>query len=124
MKTRYNNNETKIIMRIQENIIDRQPYTYSGYKEIGENFAGNFGTKDNVFGFELESIGRDEEGIFRYHTDTTRIGGISPLIKINFERSLVYFLTQRAHEEDVEEFESRGVQMTFLNIMPDIAKIF
>ena len=110
-------------MKIQATIMPERPFRFSGYRELGDDFAGSFGTKQNPIGFELESIGRDGEGIFRYHTDTTRIGGISPKIKINFERSLVYFLTQRAHEVDVEEFETRGVQMTFLNITSEIAEI-
>ena len=35
---------------------------------------------------------RKNERLFRYETETTKIGGMMPLIKVNLRTGLVYFL--------------------------------
>lgn len=56
------------------------------------------------------------ETIVRYVTSTTAIGGFYPLVKVNFERRLVYFLTQEAFEQGYTEFESRGEKVPWIVI--------
>jgi hypothetical protein len=36
---------------------------------------------------------RKNERLFRYETETTKIGGMMPLIKVNMRTGLVYFLS-------------------------------
>lgn len=61
---------------------------------------------------------RDGEHIFRYTTDTTEVGGMQPLIKVNIDKGLAYFLTERSSEGliDSPEFEKRGVKVTWMRL--------
>lgn len=54
------------------------------------------------------------EIIARYVTSNTAIGRFYPLVKVNFERRLVYFLTQEAFDQGYTEFESRGVKVPWI----------
>lgn len=102
----------------------------TGAKRHGVNFAGNFGWYKGGYK-EFELIRLDEleeewvksqrvslkvgEQIFRYETDTTRAGGLRPMVKVNVERGLVYFLT--LGEGDVVSFERKGNKLNFLNLV-------
>lgn len=70
---------------------------------------------DQVFIAEKGIQLKDEEMVFRYQTDTTRISGISPLIKINLKNGMVYFNAADSDTEDVI-FETRGTKFQYLNL--------
>ena len=99
-----------------------------GASRHGEKFAGNVGYR--MFGQwkELELVQLDDwtkgwletnglqlkadEQIFRYETDATRAGGISPLVKVNVRRGLVYFLNGEG-----TGFTGRGTKLNYLNLV-------
>lgn len=56
------------------------------------------------------------EIIQRYVTITSAIGGSFPLVKINFDRRLVYFLTQEAFDGGGIAFESRGEKALWMRL--------
>lgn len=66
--------------------------------------------KDYVKGYKLKA----DERIFRI---PTRGGFATPLVKVNIKRGLVYFLTDRANEEDIVEFESKGTKLDYLRLV-------
>lgn len=90
------------------------------------DFAGNFRVKNHeatlhkLSDYDVQSIRhykfKQEEKIFRYTTDSM-LGHYKPFIKVNIERGLVYYLTDRAIEEDITEFEGRGVKCEYLNLL-------
>lgn len=89
-------------------------------KNAGNTLVGRFGLKAHASWFMLLGLSefdrefvsgvrvKDGEVIYRYVTATTAACGMCILIKINFERRLVYFLTQDALDQGYVEFESRA----------------
>jgi len=55
------------------------------------------------------------EMLFRYETDVM-IGGIRPLIKLNLDKSLIYFMADSDNysDEDEPKFESRGIKAEYI----------
>ncbi len=86
----------------------------------GGKLIGRFGLKNvpswynllELSDFDKEFVKdvpvKSGECILRYVTTTTSVSGCFPLVKINFERRLVYFLTQDAFNQGYTEFETRG----------------
>lgn len=56
------------------------------------------------------------EHLFRYTTKTTEVGDMAPLIKINIEKGLIYFLTDDAKENDKVQFETKGIKVQYLTL--------
>ena len=48
--------------------------------------------------------------LYRYETDTSKIGGITPIIAINKVKKLVYFWADS--ENETSGFEARGIKIT------------
>lgn len=60
---------------------------------------------------------KDNEKIYRYHTYVTDIAKMRPLIKINTESGLVYFLTEESMADDSKiEFLGKGIRAEYLNL--------
>ena len=90
------------------------------------NFAGNFGHK-GAHGcvytlFEIDEFDKEfcknvklkeNQKLFRFETDKAKKADQKPLIKINLEKGLAYFLIQDC---ETPEFETRGVKMDFFNL--------
>lgn len=55
------------------------------------------------------------EMLFRYETDVM-VGGIRPLIKLNLDKSLIYFMADSDNysDEDEPKFESRGIKAEYI----------
>lgn len=97
----------------------------------GGSLVGRFGVKDNASWYQLLSLSdfdkdfvkyvalKADEVILRYVTPTTAAGGCYPLVKVNFERRLVYFLTQEAFDQGFTDFEPRGVKVPWIVIGDD-----
>lgn len=108
-------------------------YSGAGYTRdsSGRNkdFAGNFEHGINRHTYELffldsfdKNLVKDvplksDEIIYRYETDTTRAGKMSPLVKINIQKGLAYFLTDKSMDEDILDFDKRGVKLRYLNLV-------
>lgn len=102
------------------------------YDSIKQNFVGSFGWKTiyNKLGdgylYKLDEYDQDlikniplkaEERIYRYINRTTAIGGISPLIKMNIEKGLLYFPVY--NEADDIIFETRGIKALWISLIED-----
>lgn len=57
-----------------------------------------------------------DEVLFRYDSRATRIGKMEPMIKINVNRGLAYFLTDEGNEKDEPIFDTKGAKVQYLNI--------
>lgn len=67
--------------------------------------------KDLIKGLKL----KDAERVFRYFTRTTAIGGIKPLIKINIDNGMLYFM--KNDDENNISFETKGVKADYINLI-------
>ena len=63
---------------------------------------------------DLQIPVKRNEIICRYRTATTMAGGIEPLIKINVDKMLCYFMVDNEREL---EFMTRGTKLGYLNII-------
>ena len=59
------------------------------------------------------------EQVFRYATRQTVAGDIFPLIKVNFNKGMVYFLTQESSSGEIDQvkFENRGMKLKFARML-------
>ena len=104
-------------------IIDKNKIYY-GQERI--NFIGVFGTKFHMSSvllkldnFDVNHVVKDvilkeNEFIFRYTNDKTEISKITPLVKVNVRKGLIYFLSDNNNDDDIVIFDTKGVQLTFL----------
>ena len=109
-------------------------YRQIGYQKFGDKWVGSFNHKDtkrvnDYYLLMLDSWDKsliknirlkEEEYILRYETDTTKIGGMRPLVKINVIKGLVYFLEDI--ESDKVEFSKKGSKVTYMNLREDYFK--
>lgn len=110
--------------------IERELLVKAQYDD--NDFAGNFGwmtpnkkyaeayliklddfDKQIISGLKL----KEGEKIFRYINRSSAIGGMKPLIKINVEKSLLYFLESESANSGEIIFEKRGVKADFINLI-------
>lgn len=101
-----------------------------GYKEAG--VIGDSPIKAMVL-FHLKSADKKDiqganikagEQVFRYATRSTVAGDIFPLIKVNFNKGMVYYLTQESSSGEIDEvkFETRGQKLKFARLMSGVVK--
>jgi hypothetical protein len=110
---------------IEKEILEKVKY----YTSSDELFMGNFGwitpNKKSAEGYLYKSDGFDTilkdvklkagERIFIYLNSTTAIGGMTPLIKINLDKELLYFLADSDNDEIV--FETKGVPARYIALI-------
>jgi hypothetical protein len=94
----------------------------------GGKLMGRFGLKNVSNWFNLLELTdfdkkivkgvpvKSGEMILRYATITTSASGCFPLIKINLERRLVYFLKPDAFNLGHVDFETRGVKAHWITL--------
>lgn len=63
---------------------------------------------------------KPDERVFRYTTYKTQIGDLYPMVKVNIEKGLVYFLTDDAKETGNPSFEKKGTKVIWLTLFDDI----
>jgi len=102
-------------------IVDKNK-TYYGQERI--NFIGVFRTKYHMSSvllsldsFDIEYVVKDlilkeNEIIFRYSNDKTEISKITPLVKVNVSKGLIYFLSD--NNDGYPIFDTKGVRLSFL----------
>ena len=96
------------------------------YWQERSDFIGVFGTKYHMSStlltldsYDIEYVIKDivlkeYEFIFRYSNDKTVIAKITPLVKVNVSKGLIYFLSDNNNDENIVVFDTKGVQLTFL----------
>jgi hypothetical protein len=101
-----------------------------GYKEAG--VIGDSPIKAMVL-FHLKSSDKKDlkganvkagEQVFRYATRSTVAGDIFPLIKVNLNKGIVYYLTQESSSGEIDEvkFETRGAKLKFARMMSGVVE--
>ena len=105
-----------------------------GRKGLSGKFVGNFGVKGSgnnstYYLYELDDTDREfvanvplkqYQQIFRCDTDRSYVAKEKYLVKIDFTKEMVYFLTEEAMDSgsvDTSNFESRGYKLQYLNIL-------
>lgn len=62
---------------------------------------------------------KQDEKLFRYVSYTTAIGGMSPLVKINVSKALVYYPIYDEQDPDKIQFHTKGVRAEYINLIQD-----
>jgi hypothetical protein len=97
-----------------------------------KDFVGNFGWKTpqgklgDGYLFKLDDYDQNlikdlklksGEKVFRYFNRLSAIGGMTPLIKMNLDKGLIYFLQDSDNDEIV--FETRGTNALWISLIED-----
>ena len=117
---------------IEKEVLEKVKY----YSSSDKDFVGNFGwrtasgklaegylyrldesDKDLVKDVKL----KDGENIYRYFTRTTAVGGITPLIKVNLDKGLLYF--SDTDDADKVTFETKGTSSEWVSLIKDKMEI-
>ena len=97
-----------------------------GYKEIG---VCGHGKIDGIVLFGLDAgdksyVGKEAkvktgQTVFRYATSRTVAGDIFPLVKIDVKKGLLYHLSQKSSEGEIEhaEFETKSSKLRYLRLL-------
>lgn len=68
---------------------------------------------------------KEREMLFRYETEATKISGMRPIVKINIERGIIYYLEDLYSDDDKNlVFEKRGVKLLFLSLSDSVYKAY
>jgi hypothetical protein len=105
--------EKEILSRVDSN---QEDFVGSfGWKTENKKMADGYLYKLSDFDKELVKDIRLKSGekIFRYFNRNSAIGGMKPLIKINLDKELLYFLK----DSNNIEFETRGVQAIWIALI-------
>jgi len=99
--------------------------TKKGYKVIGVCGHGNV---EGIVLFGLDASDKSYVGkeakvktgqtVFRYATRNSMAGDIFPLVKIDVKKGLLYNLSQKSSDGEVDyaEFESKGIKLRYLRL--------
>lgn len=113
--------EKEILNKVTfKNAISEQYFVGSfGWKTTQGKYADGYLYKLDDFDQDLTKDLKLKSGekVFRYVNRTTAIGGMTPFIKINLEKSLLYFPIYSDNDDIL--FASRGVNPLFINIIED-----
>lgn len=129
----YENRETlkSIISEIKytPNYISKDN-TNNYYFQRNSKAIGAFGTVQHNSDYEILKLNsydkkfvkdvklKSGQEIFRFETETSKIGKLTPLIILNIAKGLVYFLVAEPMEgeTDAPVFETRGIKLRYLHI--------
>jgi len=112
---------------IEKDVLDKVRYTIDNKKFAGNFYSSLWQGGGDGYLYELDDYdeyvtGRENlkegERIYRYFTRRSAITGQVPLIKINIDKGLLYFLKPDDEGLDLIEFETKGIPVRYLNIIP------
>ena len=112
---------------IEKDVLDNVRYTIDNNKFAGNFYSSSWQGGGDGFLYELDDydgyvVGaqklKEGEKIYRYFTRRSAVSGIKPLIKINIDKGLLYFLKPDDEDLDLIEFETKGIPVRYLNIIP------
>lgn len=103
-------------------------------REYGDEAVGSFNHKDTKAKNDYTLLIPDsrvkeilselnlKKGQFvtRYETETTKIGGMQPLVLVDLNREMVYFLEDSESEE--VKFSRKGSKLRYLTVREDFVK--
>jgi hypothetical protein len=114
---------------IEKDILERVTFKNSVSEE---HFVGNFGWKTpqgklgDGYLYKLDDYDQNlikdlklksGEKVFRYFNRLSAIGGMTPLIKLNLEKGLIYFLKDNDNDDII--FETRGTNALWISLIED-----
>jgi hypothetical protein len=130
MEMHLNNNKSFAEFTNESNVSTWIDYSNSKHKFSGmgePDFVGNFHPKSWANGKNgvLYSYQKGEkpiknekmkpgEFVFRYESETTKVGNMMPVIKINLITGKVFFFN-----DNTESFEKRSIKTDWLNILKE-----
>ncbi len=106
------------------------------FNRHGDKTVGVFATKDTKLSdrdlLKLDSSDdkfikdsgvklKQHEHVFRYETDTTRVGGMKPLVKININKGLVYFNVGDSDKDELV-FDKKGIKVNYMKLLKSYFK--
>lgn len=112
---------------IENDVLDKVRHTIDNNKFAGNFYSSLWQGGGDGYLYELDDYDdyvvrkqnlKEGERIYRYFTRTSAIGGMIPLIKINIDKGLLYFLKPDDEGLDLIEFETKGIPVRYLNIIP------
>jgi predicted ABC-type ATPase len=112
---------------IEKDVLDNVRYTIDNNKFAGNFYSSSWQGGGDGYLYELDDydgyvVGaqklKEGEKIYRYFTRRSAVSGIKPLIKINIDKGLLYFLKPDDEDLDLIEFETKGIPVRYLNIIP------
>jgi predicted ABC-type ATPase len=112
---------------IENDVLDKVRHTIDNNKFAGNFYSSLWQGGGDGYLYELDDYDdyvvrkqnlKEGERIYRYFTRRSAIGGMIPLIKINIDKGLLYFLKPDDEGLDLIEFETKGIPVRYLNIIP------
>lgn len=112
---------------IEKDVLENVRYTIDNNKFAGNFYSSSWQGGGDGYLYELDDydgyvVGaqklKEGEKIYRYFTRRSAVSGIKPLIKINIDKGLLYFLKPDDEDLDLIEFETKGIPVRYLNIIP------
>lgn len=112
---------------IENDVLDKVRYTIDNNKFAGNFYSSLWQGGGDGYLYELDDYDnyvvrkqnlKEGERIYRYFTRRSAISGIVPFIKINIDKGLLYFLKPDDEGLDLIEFETKGIPVRYLNIIP------
>lgn len=112
---------------IENDVLDKVRHSIDNNKFAGNFYSSLWQGGGDGYLYELDDYDnyvvrkqklKEGERIYRYFTRTSAIGGMIPLIKINIDKGLLYFLKPDDEGLDLIEFETKGIPVRYLNIIP------
>ena len=99
---------------------NKQIGTFQWHFEGKMNFADLYALNEFDRDY-FRPVGLNEnEMLFRYGNEKTKLSNILPLIKINVITGRIYFLSERGSEMDMAHFETRGIRSSYLVVDIDL----
>ena len=112
---------------IENDVLDKVRHTIDNNKFAGNFYSSLWQSSGDGYLYELDDYDdylvrkenlKEGEKIYRYFTRRSAITGQVPLIKINIDKGLLYFLKPDDEGLDLIEFETKGIPVRYLNIIP------
>jgi predicted ABC-type ATPase len=111
---------------IENDVLDKVRHTIDNNKFTGNFYSSLWQGGGDGYLYELDEHDdylvrrqnlKEGERIYRYFTRRSAFTGQVPLIKINIDKGLLYFLKDD-EGLDLIEFETKGIPVRYLNIIP------
>lgn len=112
---------------IENDVLDKVRFTIDNNKFAGNFYSSLWQGGGDGYLYELDEHDdylvrrqnlKEGERIYRYFTRRSAFTGQVPLIKINIDKGLLYFLKDDDEGLDLIEFETKGIPVRYLNIIP------
>ena len=112
---------------IENDVLDKVRYTIDNHQFAGNFYSSSWQGGGDGYLYDLDTydeylVGgrklKEGEKIYRYFTRMSAISGSTPFIKINIDKGLLYYLKPDDEGLDLIEFETKGIPVRYLNIIP------